>query len=74
MFGLPVDAVMFTLEVAALFGQKMLAEQEDKDADIDVKTHDKFIICPKWSVFKKGFETYLDSQKRCSTIPLSYVI
>ena len=72
--GLPVDADMFTLEVVEVFGQKMLAEYEDKDADIDVKTPDKFIISSKWSVFKEGFETYLNSQKGHGTIPLSYVI
>ena len=72
--GLPVDADMFTLEVAEVFVQKMLAEQEDKDADIDVKTPDKFVISSKWSVFKEGFETYLNSQKGIGTITLSYVI
>ena len=72
--GLPVDADMFTLAVVEVFGQKMLAEQADKDVDINVKPPDKFMIGSKWSVFKEGFETYLNSQKGRGTIPLSYVI
>ena len=72
LFGL--DADMFTLAVADVFGQKMLAEHADKDADLDVKPPDKFIVGSKWSVFKEGFETYLNSQKGCGNILLSYVI
>jgi len=72
--GLPVDANMFTLAVAEGFGLKMLAELADKDVDIDVKAREKFMIGSKWTVFKEGFETYLDSQKGHGTIPLSYVI
>ena len=53
--GLPVDADMFTLEVVEVFGQKMLAEYEDKDADIDVKTPDKFIISSNGLSPRKDF-------------------
>jgi hypothetical protein len=65
---------MFTLAVAEVFGEKMLAEKDDKDADVEVKPPDKFIVGSKWSVFKEGFETYLNSQKGRGMIPLSYVI
>jgi len=64
-----VDADMFTLAVAEVFGLKMLAELADKDVDIDVKSPEKFMIGSKWNVFKGGFETYLNSQKRHGTIP-----
>ena len=70
--GVHVNADMFTLAVVEVFGLKMLAEQADKDADIDVKPPDKFIIGSKWSVFKEGFETFLNSQKGHGSIPLSY--
>ena len=72
--GLPVDANMFTLAVAEVFGLKMLAELTDNDVDIDVKAQEKLMIGSKWNVFKEGFETYLNSQKGHGTIPLSYVI
>ena len=48
--GVPVDADMFTLAVAEVFGLKMLAEQADKDVNIDVKAPEKFMIGSKWNV------------------------
>ena len=46
--GLPLDANMFSLAVAEVFGLKILAELADKDVEIDVKpaeeVHDWFQV------------------------------
>jgi hypothetical protein len=60
--GMPIDANMFALAVAEMFGQKMLAEEAEKDVETDVKAPEKFAFGSKWNVFKEGFETYLNSQ------------
>jgi hypothetical protein len=54
---MPIDANMFTLAAAEVYGQKMIAEDAEKDADVDVKAPDKFIVGSKWNIFKEGFET-----------------
>jgi hypothetical protein len=72
--GVVIDADMFTLAVADVYGQMMIAEGAEKDTGVEVKTPDKFIAGSKWAVFKEGFETYLNSQHGRGNIPLSYVI
>jgi hypothetical protein len=72
--GETVDADMFTLAVAKLYGQKMIAEGAEKETEVEVKAPDKFTASSKWFVFKEGFETYLTSQHGRGNIPLSYVI
>ncbi len=71
-----VIANLFTMDVAIQEAVNMVvALEETKEKEADVKLPDKFTLTSKWITFSEAFSTYLNRLKgTTSKIPLNCVI